>query len=181
MNQLLALLRELADPNGCVSRAIGTLAEITGFSESTVKRHLAALVDDGTLEIVTQGGGRGVSTLYRIPELSTGQETSSKPGHETSSKPGQNQVTVSELHDPGRVYTPPPPKGGGGGGREPAKAVQPLPTAQQLRDDFEARLAADGGISSPEFVADKLAEMRATRSAKRRHPSNLHPVTELDQ
>lgn len=41
-----------------------------GFDESTVKRHLAALVESGWLEVTKPGVGRGNKTEYRLPGMS---------------------------------------------------------------------------------------------------------------
>jgi hypothetical protein len=135
---VLAALISLANPDGIATATKAQLVIATGLSRPSVYRAVVDLIADGTIDIATQGGGRGVSTSYRIHALSTGSEKpSQKPSQETVS----NRLIVSDLSVSERGCPPPSPKGEGGGGRTPLETVSNWPESRitESRDHRSGR------------------------------------------
>jgi hypothetical protein len=104
-------LARLANPAGFVSATVPALAVASGMGESSVKRGLAELLAAGTLERVTQSGGR-MANVYRLRSYP---------------QPVHNPSNVSELHNLGRVGEPPPPLRGVGVGAQPGQTLKNEP------------------------------------------------------
>lgn len=64
---LLAVANYASENGKRIFPGIERLSHDTGLSESTVKRSLATLVEDGYLIQVKVGTGRGVASLYNMP------------------------------------------------------------------------------------------------------------------
>lgn len=64
---LLAVANYASETGKRIFPGIERLAHDTSLSESTVKRSLATLVEDGYLVLVRVGSGRGMASLYNMP------------------------------------------------------------------------------------------------------------------
>lgn len=98
---VLTVIATYADDEGVSWPSIDTIARDSGYSRSTVHRSIGALVESGEL-IVTRGGGRGISSRYRIP-LSPSVETDVAP----VDNPVVKGATVTRLHNVNSVREPP--------------------------------------------------------------------------
>ncbi len=113
---LLAAL-DHADDDGCgIYAGVARYAAKAGCSERTVQRHLAALVEAGYLQVVTEGGGRWRTTEYRasVPMLRAAYDQYGKP-RQAVTVTGSNgdspttQTVTGDDRNGDRAVSPEPP------------------------------------------------------------------------
>lgn len=112
---ILATLGNYADEEGCCWPSIPSIARASALSESTVRRHLRWLCDQGALTVETRHSSRGrqQSNVYRILLVWRGPpQEGAATGRENGSAEGcHGDTPVSVTGDPVTGDTPSPVTG----------------------------------------------------------------------